>query len=138
MSWNKSSNYAIVCLQVTRFRPLVLLISKPQCLCMCLCGLTKVENAERTQRLVRKKYFSVLSCRKTLSVTRYCYMKERDECAGKGMVIARTDTCKWNKTERWGIETEVRKSVYHKLRYLNYNFKARHLRLGFLYSLTLR
>ena len=55
-------------------------------------------------------------------MTYYCYMQERDECAGKGMAIART--YRWNKTEMLGNETEVRKSVYHKLRHLNYNFKG--------------
>jgi hypothetical protein len=81
-----------------------------------------------------EKYFSLMLCRKTLLVTYYCYIQERDEGAGKGMVIARTD--KWNNTERWGNETEVRKSVYHKLRHLNYNFKARHPRRVFLCQLN--
>jgi len=63
----------------------------------------------------------MLLCRETFSVTCYCYIQEMDEGAGKGMVIAGTD--KWNKTERWGNETEVRKSLHHKLRHLNYNLQ---------------
>jgi len=60
-------------------------------------------------------------CRKTFSATYYCYIQKRDEGAGKGMVIARTDN--WNKAERWGNETEVRRSIRHKLRHLNYNLQ---------------
>jgi len=58
---------------------------------------------------------------KTFSVTYYIFIQERDVSSGKEMLTARTD--KGNKIKRWGNETEVRKSVYHKVRHLNYNLR---------------